>query len=69
MLRLLTRDQVERLLWLIPLIEVLDFIGVHHLKFAFTEEDPYDITEYTSELAWLDRHLVCDDEGIILRVL
>lgn len=63
------RSEIETMLLLWPLADVLDRIGVHHLKFAFTEDDPYYLTDYTSELAWLDKHLVCDDEGILLRVL
>lgn len=70
MLRLVTRTEINARLLLEPLIDVLSWMGVHHRRFIFTAEDPYLIyDDYISEQAWLDRHLVCDDEGVLLRVL
>lgn len=65
----MTRREFETRLLLWQLCDVLVQIGVHPLLFVESADDPWYLSDYTSELEWLDRHLVCDDEGVIIRVL
>lgn len=63
-----TRDEIHLRLLLWPLTDVLEWMGISLIRYV-SRDDPWDLTDYTSEVLWLDRHLVCDDDGLLLRVL
>lgn len=63
-----TRGEIHTRLIVWPLIDVLDWMGISTLKYI-DQDDPLSFSDYHDEMLWLDRHLVCDDEGVLLRVL
>ena len=64
----MTQREISTRLLVFRLWDVLDWMGVDTRAFVGSDDDPWYLDDFISELGWCDRHLTYDDEGALLRV-
>ena len=63
----MTRGEINTRLLLYRLADVLEWMGVD-LRIFVGGDDPWYLNDFASELEWCERHLMWDDDGLLLRV-